>query len=580
MELQNKTPLAVESHTTLNLPFRHASTQSFMLLQPMYYKHCLRTEHERFLVTSKVIPQPIVVPTFGRISHNLRHFFVPYRLIMPNWDEALLDTIASNQTLSSQVIEFPQIYPDAILNLFIKPSNQFTTIVTDNSEDFIAPDSTKYRFTRMGKQIYKILYSLGYDIVGGDKRPFFNALALLAYAKVYCDWYANSQYLNNALYLKLQQYFKYNDPSTPLVLMDTDLYYIFMFIRPCVYKQNTYFEDAWDNPVSPNSSNFTNFLFTDPTTSNGSRILTNMNGTPEMFQTNNTDLSLGTDYLHTALKKLSVYQHRHALAGARSIDRLLAEYGVKTDYQRLNRSVYIGCNMADVEINQIFATANGSNSMGSSVVGDYSGTGHCSANHSFDFVNDEEGIIITISTIIPQGGYYQGYDRHNRHLSKTQFFNADFDALGVQSIEKGEVYVSKDMSSFISSAQDYAGHFGFTGRYGEYKRSIDRVSGDLALPKHLAGGKCWHLMRTFDDAYFNNSIANVSHDEDFARGTDAGQYNRIFTYTEEYAEIDPFQVFVDVQCSSIAPCKPLTDEFEWDSLAPKVSISSNGSKLN
>lgn len=590
MDFNNKVPVAVEAHSKLDLPCDHASTGMFMLLQPMFYRHSLKTEQLDMRFTSVVRPNPLVVPTFGRIRQNLRHFFVPYRLVFPNWEEYINDVIASNYDSSSQVVGVPNFSASDLTGLFFSvnsPSD--TTSIYGLAEKVASPTTTPmnydfiynssyWKLTRLGRNFYKVLYSLGYELVGDSKTFKYNALGLLAYAKIYSDWYANSQYLNDSIYLRLQRYFKFNDPSQVLTLTHADLYYILLFIRPAQYDTNPYFEDAWDNPVAPNSNQFTAFSFADPTSNNGAFVSTIANGTPEMFSADPSSTSLGTKYLHDALQKLSIYQRRHALSGARAIDRVLAEYGLQTDYLKSQRSIYVGFSSNDVDINSIFATANGSNSQGDSVVGDYAGAGIGKGQSIMQFQNDEEGIFITISTLQPSGGYYQGYDRINRNLTKSQFYQASFDALGVQSIEKGEVYVSRNLDSFAGGADNYAGHFGFTGRYGERKRSINRVSGDFAFPSVLNGGDAWHLMRGFNDAYFNNSVSNIVHSQDFARGTDAEQYMRLFTYTDY--DLDPFNIFLHVDCVSHAPCHPLTDSFIWDSDSQKVSIDSNGPKLN
>lgn len=583
MDFTQKIPIAVERHTKLDLPFDHVSTGMFMLLQPMFYRHTVKTENLNLNFTSVVRPSPMVVPTYGRIRQNLRHFFVPYRLIFPNWEEFIGDLVANNFEHSSQVSGVPYFYPDALLALFFGGAYQLSEVVANPDDtlknyDFIY-NSIYYKLTRLGRYFYKVLYSLGYEILPSSKTFKWNALALLAYARVYSDWYANSSYLNSANYLTLQRLFKYNDPTQALELTETELYQLLLFIRPAVYSSNPYFEEAWDNPVSPNSNQFTQFSFLDPTsTQTGAFVSTASNGTPEMYQSNPSSLQIGTKYIHDALQKLSEYQRRHALSGARAIDRVLAEYGIVTDNLRQQRSIYVGVTQQDVDINSIFATANSSNSFGESVVGDYAGAGIGRTNGSMQFQNDEEGIFITISTIQPSGGYYQGYDRINRLITREQFYNAEFDALGVQSIEKGEVYVSRDLNGFATNAADYAGHFGFTGRYGERKRSISRVSGDLAFPSVIKGGNSWHLMREFNDTYFNNSVANIVHSEDFARGTDAEKYNRIFTYVDYVT--DPFTLFLHVECKSYAPMHPLTDTFDWQTTSERIAMNSNGSKVN
>lgn len=581
MDIKQKLPIAVEAHTKLDLPFDHATTSMFMLLQPMFYRHTLKTENLHLNFTNVIRPNPLVVPTFGRVRYNLRHFFVPYRLVFPNWDEFSNDVIASNFDNSSQVAGVPFFLGSTLFEMFFSAyAYDLAEVVSSPSEeprnyDFIS-GGIAYKLTRLGMSFYKVLYSLGYEIMPKNSLVKFNAFALLAYAKVYCDWYANSSYLNDALYLKLQRYFKFNDPASALELSAEDIYDILLFIRPAVYSSNPYFEEAWDNPVAPNSNQFSGFAFSDPTSDSGTYVQTISNGTPEMF-TADGSTSIGTKYIHDALNKLSQYQRRHALSGARAIDRVLAQYGIQSDYLKLQRSIYVGVTQQDVDINSIYATANGSNSEGDSVVGDFAGAGFGAGSSQIQFQNEEEGIFLSIATIQPSGGYFQGYDRNNRHISKQQFFTPEFDALGVQSIEKGEVYVSRDLSTFVGDS-DYDSHFGFTGRYGEMKRSINRVSGDFAFPAHIQGGHAWHLMREFNDDYFGGNLSHVVHSQDFARGTDAKQYLRLFTYTDY--DIDPFNVFLHVDCVSYAPCRPFMDTFDWDVNSPTISINSNGPKLN
>ena len=212
---QTKVPIAVESHSKLDLPFDHATTSMFMLLQPVYYRHTMRTESLNLKLTSVVRPNPIVVPTFGRIRQNLRAFFVPYRLVFPNWDSHQADVITSNYSHSSQVVGVPMFDYNCFLDMFTNSSNGLMTITTDATA--IANDlwdlkynSDYYVFTRKGRNFYKILYSLGYSILPSDKnhKVPFNALAFLAYCRVYLDWYANAQYLNSATVLMIERLLK------------------------------------------------------------------------------------------------------------------------------------------------------------------------------------------------------------------------------------------------------------------------------------------------------------------------------------------------------------------------------------
>ena len=582
-------PIAVEHHSRLDLPFDHVTTASFMTLQPLYYRHTIDTEKLSVQETIKVRPQPMPLPTFGRMRANVRHFFVPYRLVFPNYTEFFLDNIATNFEHASLIEDAPRFHVGTFLAFILGRDGGPVYADELDPNDVVIGDYSTYdfsfrshffKFTTEGRFFYKVYYSLGYGLLGYESKPqddYFNALSLLSFVKIYLDWYANTQYKNGYDYLALEKLLKYNNPMSPLELTTSDFDVIFNFIRKVTYQTNGYFEAAWDNPVSPNNGQFSNFVFADPTANSGSFVTLNNMGTPEMFQENENSASIGTQYLHTALKKLQDYQHRHALAGAASIDRLLAEFGIVTDAVKLQRSIYLGCSSVDINVGEVYATANGQNDHGSSVVGDFAGRSLGGGQFSFTFQNDEPGIIMSVVTIQPSGGYYQGYDRNNRHLKKRDFFNPAFDQLGVQAIEKGEVYLSKEIGSFDTHPSDYFKPFGYTGRYGEYKRSICRVSGDVSLPTIQGGGNSWHLMREFTDQYFD-SPNGIHHSEVFTRGDDADQFNRVFNYTEN--DRDPFQIELHAEAVAYAPCSSLTDEYDWETTSKQVSIEINGGKLN
>ena len=288
--------------------------------------------------------------------------------------------------------------------------------------------------------------------------------------------------------------------------------------------------------------------------------------------------SIGTTYIHEALKKLTDYQKRHALAGARSIDRVLAQYGVITDSLKQMRSIYVGSQLVEVNSGAVFGTADGSNGTTSSSVGDYAGAAYGDGSGGWDFVPDEEGIFLVISSIIPSADLVQGYDRNNLHISKSDFFVPEFDSLGVQAISKGEVYVS-DTDVFLGTGTDvsrYQGVFGFSGRYAEYKRPKSFVTGDIRLPRFFQGGSSWFLARLFNDSSFGD-ISRVVHSLSFTLGSDAHQFNRVFQYTLD--DYDPFYCFFTFNVAVHAPCKPLFETYEFDSDSKRVPTE-NGNKLN
>lgn len=572
-------PVAVEHKTKLDLSCDHVTTMRFMRLQPVFYRHSIKKEHINIAANSVVRPAPIEVPTFGRLRQNLRAFFVPYRLIMPNWDSFYNDVIASNYSSSSLVAEVPQFSSIELCKLFFNTPNPLSISVSSSDPWDFHYDTGWYQLTTQGRMYLKILESLGYKLPIGDSKDttpiIYNAFGLLALAKVYVDWYANSQYLNSIDVLTIERLLKYNDPTSKLVLTASDLDHILALFGIVVYDNEDYYTNAWDNPVSPNSGQYTSFTFQDPTASSGAYVATNSMGSPQMVA---VGTNVGTTYIHEALKKLTDFQKRHALAGASSIDRVLAQYGVVTDSLKQARSIYVGSQNVDINIGSVMATADATNGSSSSSTGDFAGAGFGNGSKVWDFVPDEEGVFLVLSSIIPTGSLVQGYDRNNLHLDKFDFFVPEFDSLGVQAIEKGEVYVSDDVTFMNTGSVDqYKGVFGFSGRYGEYKRPKSFVTGDIRLPVFFNGGNSWHLMRLMDDASWSNNVANIVHSLSFTRGVDASQYMRMFQYNG--VDRDPFFCFIHFDVAVHAPCKPLFETYEFDSDSKKVPTE-NGNKVN
>lgn len=581
----NKTniPIAIGHQSEMDLPADHNTSMNFLLGQPVYYRHMPRKEKLNMHMIGTLRPKPLALPTYGRIRNNLRAFFCPYRLVMPNYDAMSADVIASNNAYSSLVTDVPyftmKTLRDYFLNIVVVGVGPLvtTTGATANHHDF-RYNSTYYLYTSIGRRCYKLLIALGYKVLWGGSSAFkYSALALMCYGRIYLDWYANSQYLDSAAVLKLEQLFAYNNPTAPLELFQNDLNVLIRLVFAVTYDSDQYFNHAWDNPVAPSNGQWTLPNVGDITADNvvnSPRVVPQANGTPIMVS-GSTQSLLGTQYIHDMLQKLSNYQRRHALSGARQIDRALVDWGFASDYMTLKRSIYIGNHTIDMQIGDVMSHADTSQSPNPSNLGDFAGRGFGQQSGDFEFTSDEDGMLIVISTIIPSCGFTQGYDRNNRHLNKYDFYNANFE-VGVQAIEKGEVYVSGDADFVNASEYDFA--FGFSGRYGEYKRSISWNSSENAFPSVNNGVDAWTLFRHFDDNSFSGDLDNVVHSLGFARGEDWETYNRIFNYIG--SDYDKFDCFYHFDVHTWSPFKPLFETYDFKETHKQIKMDINGSTLN
>lgn len=588
-------PTALPGRTHLDLSCDHVTTMDFGIFQPVHYRHPIKGEHLNLSGIGTVRPFPLACPTFGRLRCNVHHFYVPWRVVFPQYDSFYNDTIAVNAENSSLIDSAPYILNSDISGAFTSSDlNPYATEIHDDSvvEDFIDFDGNRYRFTSLGKFCYKILESLGYEInFNKNDNVQLSALPLLAYAKIFIDYYANQSYLDSQDVISIKKLLAYNDPVTPLHVNAFDLGLIFNLIRYCQYEQD-YFVGAWDNPFAPNSQQYSAITFNDVVSGASiSNLIQNEDGsagTPVMISGASSPFDqasvIGTQYLHDALKAITDYSKRHQLAGATNINRTLAQYGLGVNAMKIDRSIHLQGSSFDIETGAVFSTANTAQAGQVSTLGDYAGNGFGKGVSDFDFKVEELGIQITIASILPSGGYFQGCDENNMHVHRFDFFTPEFDQLSTQILRKREVYVSRDgRYGTVNDTVEYDKAFGHVGRYGEYKRSRNWVSGDFRCPSRFLGGDAWHLMRQFNDYSFTNKIIGQNHSLEFTRYLDSASYRRIFAfsgYSKDF-DNDPFYAEFHWAVGSYAPCHGLFDNYEFETEGnKKVTLESNGAVLN
>ena len=286
---------AITDSTKLDLGHQHITTTNFMQLQPVLCKEMVPGERCDVNLMTFARMQPLAVPTFGRANIKERAFFVPMRTIFRGWNDFITDTQhiysgASNPTKGPVDdidelggVNYPQVptVSNKTLVQFITggvlagPNWVITSIVDDNNvpidatnADIYVSDAsgvgTYYRFTTEGKQVIKILESLGYKLVWDLRNEdVYSALPLLAIAKIYCDWYFPTQYVGTGSYVDIMGLLNY-DGSAAAVLTTSNLSNIFGWITYVNYDSD-YFVNAWDNPVAPAGGVYSQFNIMDIT---------------------------------------------------------------------------------------------------------------------------------------------------------------------------------------------------------------------------------------------------------------------------------------------------------------------------
>lgn len=605
-----KIKTAVEDRNKFDYGCDHISTADWMQFNVAFNKELVPRERIDVSMETFTRMLPLVRPTFGRANINNRAFFVPYRTIFPGWNDFITDSPhvpygGASSTTTNLLSSVPTFKNGQLLNALVTSTNfgQQSSSYSDGDYYIAQSDSTVDNATSVsaaqwlrlrtpGRQVMKILQSLGYTIVPDKSCAIvFNALPLLAVAKIYIDWYWPSAYDNTVEFNLIKSLTK-RDNTTGTAMTDNELYTLLNFIKYVNYDSD-YFVSAWDNPTAPNDGMFSQIKIPSidnsgasasgylevvaSTTANDGGVIDG--SSPHIRRVNSASSNIMgnlSQYVMDSLKKLTDYMKRHQLVGSKAIDRYLARYGVTLSAEKTNRSVMLGHQVVPLQIGDVTSQS----ATTEAGLGDFAGKGLGYGQGHFDYETEEYGQFVIISTIIPAVGYYQGIDRNVLHIGKLDFWTPEFDSLGTQAISKAELYISNDGTRGTGQAGMEEGVFGYTPRYAEYKVGHDRLTGDYRYNSINTGEDAWYLMRNIDDIdeVGSGTQAAIVHNLSFVQGIDRDQYDRIFQ--NGTASVDLFRMIYHFEVAGWSPMKPLFETYDFDDNGQEVTQDVNGVKAN
>lgn len=288
--------------------------------------------------------------------------------------------------------------------------------------------------------------------------------------------------------------------------------------------------------------------------------------------------------------RLLTFTNKNTVIGRSIRNYLKVHYGITDDGSLDGSTVHrIGQSRTNIQISDVMSTSETYNeaTQTGDFLGAYAGKGiGYGDSEKFDFTAPCFGCWITLSVIVPESGYYQGYLRENRHLTRYDFFQPEFDALGYQILERGEVMDSfcADNAAWNPASMFLRNYgFGFVPRYSEYKVGRNIVNGDLSLAGMAASFAPYTLDRKMPERAFDTKVVKIAGAnnfvvnpvlkkpafvpsvvyDDFRRidPTDhLGAYNRIFQYQKN--DIDHFIINMVFDVKAIAPMKSLSTSFD------------------
>lgn len=415
---------------------------------------------------------PLVSPVMHDVNVTTHFFFVPNRLVWPEWEQ----WITGNSDVMAPYIT-------------VGPGGDVATVVEGSLADYVGIPTGEYT---TDIQISPIVFA--------------------AYLKVWDEYYRD-QNLQSPLFEPLQP--GDNTVGMSTWLQESPLYRAWMHdyftsALPFAQKgdsvqlplttapgQEVYYEHK---PGEPDSQNVGIMRKADGTLSaagigvqtySGPSPLTQSvgAGTPGAYDPNGTllvDVQADAVDINTVRRafRLQEWLEKNARGGTRYVENILAHFGVKSSDARLQRPEYLGGSKQKMVISEVLATAE--NTEAGVNVGQMAGHGiSVGGGNRFTYRCEEHGTIIGIINVQPVTAYQDGLHRSFSRFSRLDYAWPTFANIGEQEV------LQKEVKARVSSG-DPNRVFGYVPRYAEYKYMNSRVAGEMRTSLDF-----WHLGRQF-----------------------------------------------------------------------------------
>lgn len=605
-------------------------TLDFFTLSPVYVRKIDPGESIDIDVSSYTKLNPMNKPVLGNYRVVTRAFFVPNYTIMDGYNEFTSQTPFCSNGNDFIIQRLCYTYLNDLYRIFVQDntSGYSSDLLKDVSgaspsehPDYydvsfyneIRGEVRYYDFTSKGRKLYNVLVALGYkiffpqsdtDVMEIDRwGEEISVMPILAFCKVYYDWYALRQFDN---FERLRSYLFRPAQLGGVFYSWEDLYDMLAQCLLCGFEDN-YFTSQFDNPYGANTSDMRpniNMSDVDIHINNNAPgasrygitdVVSDRVGTPMLQSRYGSSSSVSstnvwpvnvTQYILDGLKSATDYVTAHRIAGNRIIDQFLIQFGYRSSYDNMMISKVVGHFDDYVNIGEVNATTE--NEQAGQVLGDFAGRGHAiGQNNRIHFDNDENqanrGYLLILSYVEPQTNYASGIRRELFDTRPLDEYNGRFDGKGPQATYKAELYGQmmtqyQNAYSLNGGSQKPDQIFGWMPRYSHYKIAYDSLQGDFARPKYYEIMRQWHNYRDFD-SYIKRYAAVPDHDLDFCLGKDT-QYNHVFAVTD--AGIDNFVVNFFFKVDLWTTKLPLWQDYNYDheDEHKKLLMQVNGSRID
>lgn len=448
-------------------------SQNFGELVPILVQETVPGDSYKIGCEALVRFAPLIAPIMHQVDVSMHYFFVPNRIVWPNWEKAISDTSAS-----------APVWPFINFNGATSSASRFL--------DYMGIPT---------------------QATAGTTTPL-NAIPFAAYQAVYNEYYRDENLVPSVNYTLIDGN---NGANTDLLVLRKRAFEHDYFTASLPFAQKGTAVDipigdvTGDVPVTLNSGVFgvsprTFAISGTPSTVTINTASPNPGTVGQIFaDTSGLDVLPGTINDLRRAMRLQEWLEKNARGGTRYTESILSHFGVRSSDARLNRPEYITGIKTPIVISEVLNTS-GTAGAGNLPQGNMAGHGIGVASGKYGkYFCEEHGYIIGVMSVMPKTAYQQGIPRTYLKNDALDYYWPSFAHIGEQEVQRQEVF------AYTANATQT---WGYVPRYAEYKFTQSRVAGEFRTTLNY-----WHMGRIF------SSEPNLN--QQFIE-CDAANFNRIF----------------------------------------------------
>lgn len=468
--IYDKVPVKVQRKSGFDKSFQNLFTGKVGTVIPILTDELIPNSTVRLRMAITTQLPPLASDTFMRVKQKYAAFFVPTRILVPRYEDWLAGQY--NTTTGAKVT----------LPVFaFNPETDKAAYGNGSLLDYLGYKCSETKFTELQSRVV-------------------SALPMLAYHKIWNDWFRNSLVQRDIFNRAVGSPLMYN-PSTSSILVPVNTANNrYCFTYNATSDETTAGGSAFADGVQITSlrqANFGSDLFTSctPQPQNGQAQAVS-------FQTVNSNGKFTISALRAA-NSMQQFLERNNLAGNRLVDYVKAQYGANLNDAIAQRPVLLGSGSFDVYSKGIYQTNAemsqpetsvevNTNNPFKSVAAKY-GSAYVDGNDLVidGFTAQEPGYLMVVTWLSPKVTYSTGVDpiltRYTAVDSQSDMANPILQNVG------NEPIYAKQLSSDDAITNSNA-VFGYNERYANWKDKMDEVHGLLRDNASLAS---FALQRTF-----------------------------------------------------------------------------------